>query len=65
VEGAKGYLAQMRLDPRNSTRSCPSKKAERIYYHLGRDRAFNETLLKHWQQLMATYQSAALDQLQL
>ena len=31
------------------------EKADRIYYHLGRDRAFNETLLKHWQQLMATY----------
>jgi len=40
------------------------EKAERIYYHLGRDRAFNETLLKHWQRLMATYQSVALDQLQ-
>jgi len=25
------------------------EKADRIYYHLGRDRAFNETLLKHWQ----------------
>jgi len=31
------------------------EKADRIYYHLGRDRAFNETLLKHWQRLMATY----------
>lgn len=31
------------------------EKADRIYYHLGRDRAFNETILKHWQQLMATY----------
>ncbi len=30
-------------------------KADRIYYHLGRDRAFNETILAHWQQLMATY----------
>ena len=31
------------------------EKADRIYYHLGRDRAFNENLLKHWQRLMATY----------
>ena len=31
------------------------EKADRIYYHLGRDRSFNETLLKHWQSLMATY----------
>ncbi|WP_250123387.1 aminopeptidase P N-terminal domain-containing protein [Chroococcidiopsis sp. CCMEE 29] len=31
------------------------EKADRIYYHLGRDRAFNETILKHWQRLMATY----------
>ncbi len=30
-------------------------KADRIYYHLGRDRAFNETILAHWQWLMATY----------
>lgn len=31
------------------------EKAERIYYHLGRDRPFNETILRHWQRLMATY----------
>ena len=31
------------------------EKADRIYYHLGRDRAFNDTVLKHWQQLMAGY----------
>jgi len=31
------------------------EKADRIYYHLGRDRAFNEIILKHWQRLMATY----------
>lgn len=31
------------------------EKADRIYYHLGRDRVFNETILKHWQILMATY----------
>ena len=31
------------------------KKADRIYYHVGRDRAFNQTILNHWQKLMATY----------
>jgi Xaa-Pro aminopeptidase len=31
------------------------EKADRIYYHLGRDRAFNDRILKHWQRLMATY----------
>ena len=31
------------------------EKANRIYYHLGRDRNFNTTILKHWQQLMRTY----------
>ncbi len=31
------------------------EKAEKIYYHLGRDRAFNETILKLWQRLVATY----------
>jgi len=31
------------------------EKADRIYYHLGRDRGFNETILQHWQRLMATY----------
>ncbi|HEY9847288.1 MAG TPA: aminopeptidase P N-terminal domain-containing protein, partial [Candidatus Caenarcaniphilales bacterium] len=29
--------------------------ADRIYYHLGRDRAFNDLILDHWQQLMASY----------
>lgn len=31
------------------------EKADRIYYHLGRDRAFNEQIFSHWQRLMATY----------
>jgi len=31
------------------------EKADKIYYHMGRDSAFNETILKHWQRLMATY----------
>ncbi|NEP14494.1 MAG: M24 family metallopeptidase [Symploca sp. SIO2C1] len=31
------------------------EKAERIYYHLGRDRNFNNVVIKHWQQLMRGY----------
>ncbi|HBB35254.1 MAG TPA: Xaa-Pro aminopeptidase [Cyanobacteria bacterium UBA8803] len=31
------------------------EKADRIYFHLGRDRDFNAVILDHWQQLMATY----------
>lgn len=31
------------------------EKADRIYYHLGRDRDFNQTVLKQWQRLLATY----------
>jgi Xaa-Pro aminopeptidase len=31
------------------------EKSDRIYYRLGRDKGFNDTLLSHWQKLMATY----------
>lgn len=31
------------------------QKADRIYYHFGRDRTFNDTILKHWQRLMRIY----------
>lgn len=31
------------------------EKADRIYYHLGRDRRFNDKVLHHWKQLMAGY----------
>ncbi|MEQ8962880.1 MAG: aminopeptidase P N-terminal domain-containing protein, partial [Coleofasciculus sp. C2-GNP5-27] len=31
------------------------EKADRIYYQLGRDREFNQTVLTHWQKLMRTY----------
>ena len=30
--------------------------AERIYYHLGRDRSFNDKILAYWQRLIAQYQ---------
>ncbi|MEC4895803.1 MAG: aminopeptidase P N-terminal domain-containing protein [Oscillatoria sp. PMC 1051.18] len=32
------------------------QKAEKIYYHLGRDRDFNATILRHWQKSMVGYQ---------
>lgn len=31
------------------------EKADRIYYRLGRDRFFNDIVLKHWQRQLATY----------
>lgn len=31
------------------------EKADRIYYHLGREKTFNDTIIKHWQMLMAGY----------
>ncbi|NER24299.1 MAG: M24 family metallopeptidase [Symploca sp. SIO1C2] len=31
------------------------EKAERLYYHMGRDRNFNNVVIKHWQQMMAGY----------
>ena len=31
------------------------EKADRIYYHVGHDRAFNITVLNLWQRLMSTY----------
>ena len=31
------------------------EKSDRIYYHMGRDRAFNQTILSLWQRLMSTY----------
>ena len=30
-------------------------KADRIYYHLGSDRPFNQRIITHWQRLMAGY----------
>ncbi|MFB2922890.1 aminopeptidase P N-terminal domain-containing protein [Aerosakkonema funiforme] len=31
------------------------EKADRIYYHLGRDEKFNQTIIRHWRRLIATY----------
>lgn len=32
------------------------EKADRIYYHLGRDEAFNNTIIRHWRSFIRTYQ---------
>lgn len=58
VEGAKELFGATEAYPiAELDEKLPQylEKADRIYYHLGRDRAFNENLLKHWQRLMATY----------
>ena len=34
--------------------------ADRIYYHLGRDRSFNDKVLSYWQRLIAQYQRRGL-----
>ncbi len=58
VEGAKElYGADEAYPISELTEKLPQYllEADRIYYHFGRDRAFNETIVKIWQQLMATY----------
>jgi len=58
VEGAKEiYGADEAYSIAELDEKLPQylEKADRIYYHLGRDRAFNEKILQKWQRLMATY----------
>lgn len=58
VEGAKErYGADEAYPISELDKNLPLylEKAERIYYHLGRDRPFNDKILKHWQNLMAGY----------
>ncbi|TRU24013.1 MAG: M24 family metallopeptidase [Microcystis aeruginosa Ma_SC_T_19800800_S464] len=58
VEGAKEIFG---ADEAYSIQELDEKlpqyleKAERIYYHLGRDKTFNTNVLKHWQKLIATF----------
>ncbi|MFM6324401.1 MAG: aminopeptidase P N-terminal domain-containing protein [Microcystis panniformis] len=58
VEGAKEIFA---ADEAYSIEELEEKlpqyleKADRIYYHLGRDKTFNTDVLKHWQKLIATF----------
>ncbi|MGL5066143.1 MAG: aminopeptidase P N-terminal domain-containing protein [Microcoleus sp.] len=58
VEGAKEVYGADEAYPINELEEKLPKyleKADRIYYHFGRDRSFDQTVLNHWQQLMATY----------
>ncbi|MCU0546573.1 MAG: aminopeptidase P N-terminal domain-containing protein [Oscillatoriaceae cyanobacterium Prado104] len=58
VEGAKEIYGADEAYPINELGEKLPKyleKADRIYYHFGRDRAFDRTVLDLWQQLMATY----------
>ena len=58
VEGAKElYGADEAFPIAELVEKLPKnlEKADRIYYHFGRDRTFDQTVLNHWQRLMATY----------
>lgn len=58
VEGAKElYGADEAFPIAELAEKLPKylEKADRIYYHFGRDRTFDQTVLNHWQRLMATY----------
>ncbi|MEG4631810.1 aminopeptidase P N-terminal domain-containing protein [Microcoleus sp. AR_TQ3_B6] len=58
VEGAKElYGADEAFPIAELAEKLPKylEKADRIYYHFGRDRNFDQTVLNHWQRLMATY----------
>ena len=58
VEGAKEFYGADEAFPiAELAEKLPKylEKADRIYYHFGRDRTFDQTLLNHWQRLMATY----------
>ena len=58
VEGAKElYGADEAFPIAELAEKLPKylEKADRIYYHFGRDRIFDQTVLNHWQRLMATY----------
>ena len=58
VEGAKELYGADEASPiAEIAEKLPKylEKADRIYYHFGRDRTFDQTVLNHWQRLMATY----------
>lgn len=58
VEGAKErYDADEAYSIAELDEKLPQylEKADRIYYHLGRDRAFNEKMLSYWQRGIALY----------
>lgn len=58
VEGAKElYGADEAFPIDELAEKLPKylEKADRIYYHFGRSRSFDQTVLNNWQQLMRTY----------
>lgn len=58
VEGAKErYGADEAFPIAELDEKLPKylEKADRIYYHFGRDRHFNDTIVKHWQHFMRIY----------
>lgn len=58
VEGAKEVMGADAVYPITELETeLPQylEKAERIYYHLGRDRAFNDKIVAIWQKLLASY----------
>jgi Xaa-Pro aminopeptidase len=58
VEGAKEIFgADIAYSIAELAEKLPQylEKADRLYYHLGRDHAFNTTILTHWQKLIATF----------
>jgi Xaa-Pro aminopeptidase len=59
VEGAKERYGADEAYPINELDEHLLKyliNAERIYYHLGRDRSFNDKIISYWQRLLAQYQ---------
>ncbi|MFM8006804.1 MAG: aminopeptidase P N-terminal domain-containing protein, partial [Dolichospermum sp.] len=58
VEGAKElYGADIAYPIAELDEKLPQylEKADRIYYHLGRDRHFNDKIIQHYQSLLRTY----------
>ncbi|HEY9690895.1 MAG TPA: aminopeptidase P N-terminal domain-containing protein [Oculatellaceae cyanobacterium] len=58
VEGAKEFFGADEAYPITELdEKLPEylEKADQIYYHIGRDRTFNDTIIKHWQSLLAGY----------
>jgi Xaa-Pro aminopeptidase len=58
VEGAKELYGADEAFPINELEEKLPKyleKADRVYYRMGRDRDFNNTIISHWQRLLATY----------
>jgi Xaa-Pro aminopeptidase len=58
VEGAKEFYgadAAYSIAELNEKLPQYLEKADRLYYHLGLDRGFNDTIISHWQKQIAAY----------